>query len=246
MISISDKSVLKSGDFSEVAITKGLVGWYPLDRSAHDLSLVGNDGVIAGSPRPRRAPPGMGMRFNGVTDKVEIPHIPSLAVQSEGWAYAYYFKRYAGYPSGNTTMVKQGDWEIGTWMNGGNVRPHFKFGDTVYYLDVPYVLPLNTWVHFTAVWDGTKILFYIDGIEKSGISGQSTRPNPIGPLMLMSDYGAPTAIDAAMSDLRIFQRSLPASEVSLLYELTHPDYGSIIRETLDQLYVKGRYREVIM
>lgn len=250
MISITKKSVLDIRDFSEVALTDGLVAWYPLDGNANDVSQYANDGVFTGTPSDLRAPSGVGLQFDGTSQYIQAPHASHLTVNPAGASYSFYVKRLGPWSSttnGSHPLLKKDDWEYGTWAVDGNVRPHFNIAGTIYYADIPYTLPLNEWTHLTAVWDGTKVLQYVNGVDIPGTqSTSSSRTLTSLPLYIMANGGNFSQLAAGMADFRIFRKALSPVEAMLLYELTQHDHGSKIRRTIDRTYIKGRYRELSM
>src|SRR5439155_24592740 len=85
------------------------------------------------------------------------------------------------------------------------------------------VIPLNTWLHLVATWDGLKIYYYYNGVQKASYNAQlnratiSTSLNYIG----RSNWRANGDVDFAgrFDDIRIFNRALSSNEVSQLYAL---------------------------
>ena len=91
------------------------------------------------------------------------------------------------------------------------------------------VLTANKWTHLAAVWTGTNIRLYVDGVQQSsapsvtGSTVNNTNYNlTIG---VASNYIAPY-FNGTIDEVRIYNRSLSAQEIQLLYQSELQKYTS--------------------
>jgi uncharacterized protein (TIGR02145 family) len=201
--------------------TNGLVAWYPFNGNANDESGNGNNGTPVGASltTDRYNSANHAFFFDGYTNYIEIPDAPSLdianAITISGWVYKLWDIPYS-------TIVTKG----GVNSDSNNYALHFL--DTVglgfttnisaNYNSTP--ISLWAWHHVSVTWDGTIVVFYVDGqpdisavSNLSGILPTNTSPMTIGADFTFGDeffYGM-------LDDIRIYNRALSPSEVSQVY-----------------------------
>jgi len=86
------------------------------------------------------------------------------------WLY-----RTAATSAANNVIIEQGDYGtgFGLWINASSQLGWFI--NTSYLNYSAYVLPLNTWVMVTLVYDGTNVKLYADGVLKN-TTANTTNP----------------------------------------------------------------------
>ena len=213
-------------------ITTGLVGHWKFDEtsgtSASDSSGNNNTGTLTNSPTWTTGKIGGALSLDGMDDYTDIG---TMDVSGSGITIAAWVKADA-FPStidtrfiskANSTSEQGHYWMLGQTNNGGDkLRFRLKAGGSTQTLIASSGdLPLNTWFHTIATYDGSTMRLYKDGIEvgsvaKSGtIDMDTTIPANIGRNPDGSNH-----MDGAMDDVRIYNRALSTSDIQALYAYT--------------------------
>jgi len=81
-------------------------------------------------------------------------------------------------------------------------------------------LSLGGWYHVSAVWDGTNIYAYVDGVQSGDTAAQTTSMgNPAEVLYIgIHEYIYWCEFDGLIDDVRFYDRALDANEISQLYQ----------------------------
>jgi len=209
-----------------ITVSSGLVGWWPLDEGtglvAQDISGQGNNGLWSGAPSS-----------------------PKDTYYTTGLigTYAGYFDGSDNQLTIGTPPVYQftGPFTASAWVNtvsGGTILSMQNGGDNGYNLAIIYGVirfcvytnatehctgggryPLSSpaWVDFTAVFDGSSISVYANGVFVA--SSQAANPTAsTGSLMFgLAQRGGYSDFAGSIDDIRIYNRSLSANEISSLY-----------------------------
>jgi hypothetical protein len=107
-----------------------------------------------------------------------------------------------------------------TFSSTGQVRVMGRSGGGLRALTTTETLPLDTWKHVTATYDGTTYRIYIDG-KLAGTSKETfTLDNASGNLTLgASLQGGDDFLDGSLHDVRFYNRAIDSSEVAKLHGL---------------------------
>lgn len=217
----------------------GLVAFYPFEGNATDASRHANHGTVMNATF---APDACGcfgpsIDLDGSADWVVVADLPSLDLPSwtlSVWMMPRESGRYqavltkSGYGEG-----PQVDENYGLWLTA-DLRPRLEYefpGSTPNLrLDGDLPLQLNAWCHLVATRDASsgRVALYLNGelqkqAEYAQIPNQQSQPLRIGARRAGafpdddSNY-----FNGRMSNLRIYERALSASEMLLLYEATVP------------------------
>lgn len=242
-------------DTSEFADDIDTVGLWHLNEgsgaSTVDSSSNTNDGSISlatwvGSP-PVWVPGkyGMALDFDGVDDYVEVPHTaglnPTDALTLEAWIF---IQQYTYYPSviskGNVghqydesyCMFISPTGQLGFLVN----RDGTSGGRSIV---IGSVIPLNTWTHVAATFDGATIRSYINSVldgqtsHSGGIHITSNYPVLIGKSERQNDPQGLTStfFDGIIDEARIWGRALTSCQLQLAMDgklEILPDAGLVI------------------
>lgn len=126
--------------------------------------------------------------------------------------------------------VENGSWLI--WFNGtNNIAFTINNGSTMASIVSSQTVPLDTWVHVVATYDGSKLKIYYNGVLSA--TGTSAGSIPDTPYCLTFGYtantdcntGAQNGLDGQTDDVRIYRRTLNAEEVLALYNYAPPAVG---------------------
>jgi len=213
-------------------LTRGLVGWWPLNEGAglraSDISGNGNAGALTNiTPSSTSGwyggPHGRAVQFDGSDDIVSVPHAPQLALTGDmtvsAWVLHTSTATYrsiaikgnvgAGYPSPFHLYV-----EITT----GKILFYFGNGVSQTGIDTP-TMPLNAWTHVCGTRLGSTITVYING--RSALSGSlgAQAVTDAGTALGIGSRTPGTAYPmlGGIANVRLYNRALSASEVAQLY-----------------------------
>ena len=200
----------------------GLVAAYGFEETSGaaviDSSRFGNGGTISGAARTASGRYGRALSFDGVNDLVTVADSPSLDIATgmsvQAWVYptalssvrsvvmkeASAGRTYALYA--NDTASRPAAY-VATSASPASDGP----GGTAQ-------LPLNTWSHVAATYDGSNLRLYMNGtlVGTRAISGQVTataNPLRIGGNTIWGEYFA-----GRIDEVRIYNRPLAATEIS--------------------------------
>jgi Concanavalin A-like lectin/glucanases superfamily/Fibronectin type III domain/Pectate lyase superfamily protein/Abnormal spindle-like microcephaly-assoc'd, ASPM-SPD-2-Hydin len=211
---------------ANVTVLSGLVGWWPLDEGmglvAHDISSQGNNGTWSG-----------------------IPSSPNGTYYTTGLigSYAGYFDGSDNQLTIGTRPVYEftGPFTVSAWVNtvaSGTILTMQNSGNNGYNLAINYGVirfcvyanttekcvgggryPLSSpaWTYFTAVFDGSNISVYANGV----FLASSLAANPTastGPLVFgAAQRGGYSKFTGSLNDIRMYNRALSTNEISSLY-----------------------------
>ncbi|MCL4405036.1 MAG: prepilin-type N-terminal cleavage/methylation domain-containing protein [Patescibacteria group bacterium] len=197
---------------SPIYNSSGLVGYWPLDGNAKDLSGNGNNGT-----------------WNGGTADYGIGRVGSAALFN---ASSYISMGGAGATTTNITasawinMRGNGSGGYNGIMNGTAFR-FFLYNDTGYprtqiYNVTPYdntdyvAVSQGSW-HFVAfTYDGQNRKYYVDGSLVGTVSTTGTPTNTNSP-EIGSIQGTTYAFNGLIDDARLYNRALSAAEIRAIY-----------------------------
>ncbi|HKW31117.1 MAG TPA: LamG-like jellyroll fold domain-containing protein [Verrucomicrobiae bacterium] len=195
----------------------GLVAAYSFDEGSgttvFDASGNGNNGIIGGASWTTSGKYGNALVFDGVSTLVTINNSASLqlgtAMTLEAWV--------------NPSVVS-GAWRDviykgvdnyyleGTSPGTGNVPA---MGGTFASMSLygTAALPMNTWTHLAATYDGTTLRLYVNGIQvasraQTGAIATSTNPLQIGGDSIYSQF-----YQGMLDEVRVYNVALTAAQV---------------------------------
>ncbi|HWP40705.1 MAG TPA: LamG domain-containing protein, partial [Tepidisphaeraceae bacterium] len=182
--------------------------------TVQDSSGLGNVGTISGATRTTAGRNGSALVFDGVNDWVTIADSSSLDLTAAMTLQAWVF------PISSTgkqdVIIKEG---VGTEMynlyarsdNGGaEANVHVNGANR---MAEGAALPLNTWSHLAATYDGATLRLFVNGalsasLSVAGLITTSDGPLRIGGNSLWGEYFA-----GRIDDVRIYNRALSVSEI---------------------------------
>ena len=205
----------------------GMVGYWPFDGNASDLSGNGNHGTIHG------AVPGMdrygrankSYSFNGTNNYIEVPYFADLSSPQFSfslWVHASALTSVHGSPitSRNTPesgyilyKIPQNQWAF--WTGNGNRWKATSIGGVT----------VNEWESIVCVHNGSNMLAYRAGIEVGSLA-TTFAANTLKPFRIGAGKTESASPDfyfnGLIDDVRVYNRALSASEVLSLYNLEKP------------------------
>ena len=224
------------------APTSGLVAYYPLDGNANDASGNGRNGVISGGVTPtidRLGVANQAYVFNGINGYINVSNWNILSGNSAR-TMMLWFK--SAVPVSNQYLLSWGNWAassysaIGTFFSGSTRNLGFVgWGNELVVLDQLQYYD-NRWHFIAATFDGSVLSLYLDGIL---LQNRTTTLNTtLTPWMRIGLNYDRDFFNGAIDDVRIYNRSLTATEVQQTYiaEAATTSTAEIIKLGADRVF----------
>lgn len=182
-----------------------------------DISGNSNTGtLVSGTTWTPNGKFGKALSFDGTNDMVTVADSASLdlttALTVSAWLYP---------------TVISGTWRRILWKERptGNfaynltatddvLKPRFSiFTTTSYTLKGPTALPINTWSHLTATYDGQQLRLYLNGAEVANTAATGIMPATTGTLRIGGNAKTANYFKGMIDEVRIYTRALSVSEI---------------------------------
>ena len=179
-----------------------------------DASGTGNAGTIAGATRTASGRFGGALSFDGVNDRVTVPHAASLALTTgltlEAWVAP------AALGDWRTVLLKErsGGLSYALYASDGGSRPAaFARGASDVDATGTAALTLNDWTHLAATHDGATLRLYVNGVQVAtralaGSLAAGTAPLSIGGNGVWGEW-----FSGRIDEVRVYNRALAAADV---------------------------------
>jgi Concanavalin A-like lectin/glucanases superfamily/Bacterial Ig-like domain/Bacterial Ig domain/PKD domain/Glucose / Sorbosone dehydrogenase len=197
-----------------------LVAAYGFDEAsgatAADQSGNGNDGTLTGATRSAAGRYGGAISFDGVDDTVVVADSNSLDLTT-GVTMMAWVRATALGTRWRTLIFKErtGNLVYGVYANRNTGLPiaEVTTGTSVKSATGAAGLPLDSWAHVTATYDGAALRLYVDGnlITTTGVTGVmpvSTGPLRIGGNAIWGEY-----FQGLIDEVRVYRRALTQTEI---------------------------------
>ncbi len=193
-----------------------------------DSSVYGNRITCSGTSCPKWTSAG---RFNGAyhfdgTDYLTVPDSPSLD-PTNGLTLSVWVNVSDNFPYYEDLITKLANPITPYWgspyatyaLRTNGVHAEFWTANPGYALDSNTVLSSGQWYMLTATYDGSQEKLYINGVLDNWRAQSGAIPSSPYPLMLGSHGTSPSSefFNGTMDEVRIYNRSLSASEIQQLY-----------------------------
>ncbi|MGH7293152.1 MAG: LamG domain-containing protein, partial [Myxococcota bacterium] len=160
------------------------------------------------------------LQYNGTTDYVSVADHGAFHVTSTmtitGWVRG---TAWPSDPDWACTILRKGDVNPNNWeLCIGLGKVAFVLDDyDAYAIRGNTTLPLNTWCHAAATWDGSKVRLYLNGVLDNT---PYTRAAPIGTdtrnVYIGGRTGSTDIFPGRVDDVRFYNRCLTAAEIAAL------------------------------
>ena len=191
--------------------------------TAVDSSDAGNDGDIEGGPGLVNGVFGRAMDFDGSDDQIIIPDSDSLELEHitmAAWVYL------GSYPEDARILTQEVDGDpystYSIMMSGGGyTKFEFRISLDNVRQRMPSIadIPLETWTHLAATYDGEKAVTYIDGEVEVEQPMSGTVLNTENPLYIGgSQFWDPRFFDGLMDEVVLFNVALDQDQITELME----------------------------
>ena len=234
--SVRDSTVIIVQDFSNLG-TGIPVAYYPFTGNAHDLSGLGNHGVVYGAQltQDRFGKSNRAYYFDGVNDYINVKNNSILNFQEEITVSFWmrideFFSNREAYP------ISHGNWE-NRWkvsiIPDKNIRWTIKTDKGIKDLDSKTIPARDVFYHVTALYDGANFDIYINGAldnraSHSGLILRTSIDLTIGQVL---PNNPSVNFKGALDDIRIFNYALTVDEIQNLYH----EKTSVEQQNLSQL-----------
>ena len=199
-----------------------MISWWPGDGNARDIQ-DGNDGAPAGGATFAPGKVGQAFSFDGINDFVDIQPNANLDLRQtltiDAWV--------------NPTNIN-GDRGIVEKTVGGGVNSQYSLflsnGQVIFRLiKVPGVdhrtigsssmVPINSWTHVAATWDGVTMKLFVNGIQQGGGLGVAPPLNGgEGPTLIGKQGSGINPFSGLIDEVEIFNRALTSQEILAIYQ----------------------------
>jgi len=211
--------------------TTGLVGWYPLDGNANDLSVNANNGMFVPGYEPTVTTDRFGnansaYQFDGIDDYIWVPGAPFTTYPStiSAWVYIeHVLKSYiVGLGEiGSSDLNKLSIYS--TYSEGLRVGSD---GAWYYQSDSAYT-STNTWINITITFENViGPTFYINGVNYDDIYSEAYIFGSIFPLNNTgfnigkhTGTGSSKYMKGKIDDLGFWNRALDTTEIQALFTM---------------------------
>jgi hypothetical protein len=231
---------------SNPAVPPGLVAALAFDEglgtTTDDASGNGNIGTISGATWNAAGRSGAALSFDGINDWVTIADSNSLDLTTGMTLEAWVNPR--SLSSWNTTMLKETSVGLAyaLYASEGTPRPavHVIVGGTERFAPGTAAVPLNTWTHLAATYDGATLRLFVNAVQAGSLSlagsmATSSSPLRIGGNAIWGEY-----FDGLIDEVRVYTRALSQTELQTDMNapiglprlvITAPTAGAIIAST---------------
>ena len=203
------------------SITNGLVAWYPLDGNATDMSTNSNDGTIYGaSPTTdQHGLPNRALLFDGNDDYIQAAY--SSAISNPNFSYSLWAKPTQTTSShGSPITFRENGKGFNLYKKPNNTWSYW-IGNGGWVTIGNQAITLS-WTALAFTYDGTNFKAYQNGSLVTSTTGSfllnQSRPLRIGAGATESN-NPNYYFNGSVDEVRIYNRSLSASEISSLYTI---------------------------
>jgi hypothetical protein len=252
-LTVSDSALTASDDVAVTVapggtVIGGLVANWRLDEGAGTSAADSSgsySGTLVNGPIWTAGKTGNAVRLDGVNDYIALPNIdvPGSAMTITAWVNSSSFptssdQRFISKAVG--TAQQDHYWMLGQTPRGQQSRLRFRLktnGATTTLVASAGDLPLNTWYHAAATYDGAYMRLYLNGVEvdstaKSGaIATSAAVPASIGRNPDGSNF-----LHGVIDDVRIYNRALTSAEIAQIISGAggSPNQAPIVNAGADQ------------
>ena len=145
---------------------------YLFEGDVFDTSGNGFDGTLVGGTFVTGYD-GQGLQFNGATDRVDLGgvDVAGEAMTLAAWVYINAYVTDGRIISKATGINEADHWWMMSTTTNGSFRFRLKAGGITTTLISPInLVPLQTWVHLMAVYDGTTMRLFVDGTQVAEVA----------------------------------------------------------------------------
>tara|TARA_R110000796_G_scaffold213637_1_gene329707 strand:- start:620 stop:3748 length:3129 start_codon:yes stop_codon:yes gene_type:complete len=221
--SITNSGIGEFNEISEVGVTDGLVGYWPLNGNAEDYSGNGNNGTVTGAVVSSGLKD-LAYDFNYTTDKIDIGAIGNL---SNNFTISCIFNS-NNIANSQNMISRNGPYFLG--IRSSKIWGGVYAGGSWSWPTGGAALASSTWYHACLTYDGVNAKIYINGVLQNS-TAQSGTVISNGALRLgYTTGGADAPMDGKIASVKIFSRALTPEEIFIEYKYGLTNTGMQIEQ----------------
>lgn len=217
----------KLSSSSDIALSKGLIGWWKLDGNTKDSTAYGRNGTSASTANvaDRKGMANGALSFDGSSSYMVVNNFDSTVMSpanfSSSWTLSVWAKEGASQGAEKVLIGKLG-------CNGGIVTDgsngyRFQLFDsacsTRTSIDATPANPTTSWHLLTATYSNGAMGYYLDGQLVSTASVSTMYNYPATTLGIGAANSTPSWVfNGSLDDARVYNRAINASEVMAIYK----------------------------
>jgi sialidase-1 len=190
-----------------------------------DASPNGLDAYVYGGVLRTIGRFGGALPLDGTSDHIRLPFAERLAVSSEDFTWAGWFK----YGASNTTQAFVWAYNLGDvysqlWLRGepgnGLIRAWAQSGDTHFSIKTTKAYNDQKWHHFALVRAGGVLTIYVDGVVagSGNVAGLgSVSPKRPFEIHLGQRLDGTQRLRGSLDEIRLYNRALAGTEIGQLF-----------------------------
>jgi len=189
--------------------------------TANDASGTGNNGTLNGASWNGSGKYGGALSFDGANDWLTVADANNLDLTTgmtlEAWVYP------TALNSWETALLKEAGNELAYSLyadnngndTGGPRRPagYIRQGSNSYTATGSSQLPLNTWTHLAATYDGSALRLYVNGTQVSSLARSGSINTSTGPLRVGGNAVWGEYFNGSIDEVRVYSRALTTAEI---------------------------------
>ncbi len=202
----------------------GMVGWWPSEGNANDISGGNNNGALQGGAMFAPGKVGQAFSFDASTNSgVIVPSSSSLnptdAITLDAWV------RPSSFPNGGPAVIRKDTNNVGTTQYSLNVGDgsttgvvHCNIGGFIGVTGG--LVPLNQWSHIACTYDRQNLRAYLNGVEVVSAAATQAIPTPSPDTNLAigkEDGFTDRNFDGLIDEVEIFNRALTQTEIQGIF-----------------------------
>ncbi len=223
-------------------LDRGLVGHWPFDFNANDVSGNGNNGLVSGAIKTKGIIRGA-YKFNGTSDYINL----GTATHTNYLTYSMWMKTPEVLFSDYERIISDYDgtdmgWQILTLAGTNACRLRIDTAAGYDTVDTTPVYVANQWIHVATTYDGVKMAIYINARKNAekihaygGVIAATGNTRYVA-----SATGTTGFFQGELSDLRIYNRVLSFAEIKQLYQLGASKFTTFLRFGSTQDFLDGK------
>jgi len=199
-------------------VTNGIVGWWKFNGNANDSSGNGNNGAIAGAVlttgATNVASTAYSFAANAAAQVITFNSPGSISGNLTVSAWV----RPTSYPTERSTIAEGIDpysYYISLATDGSLQSYRYGTDPGGYHSSGAGTVPLNTWTNVVIAWDATSVKLYVNGTLRTTVA--TTGNGLSGSRIIVGAESTSRQFIGAIDDVRVFNRTLPLSDVTKLY-----------------------------
>ena len=212
------ESITKTDIKNDIDSDSSLVGYWTFDEGsgtiARDSSGNGNDGNIIDDEGDQWV--ANAIKFDGVNDDINMGNASSFAHPYETALTAWIKPIELGVFQRIVSKPYQYEMAINSF---NNLEFRAKIGGSGYTEKTVETISKDVWTHVGLIFDGTDMIFHINGVKVKEVSHPGIMNTDIRFLSIGSSLGTNYHFNGTIDEISVWNRALSPEEIKTLYEV---------------------------